>query len=141
MTKVLVFGVFDGLHKGHLFFLKQAKTLGNYLIVALARDLTVLRLKGRPPIYNQESRKASLLESGIVDKVYFGDKILGRYSVIKKARPDIVVLGYDQDELYKNLSEFLKKSKISVKLLKLRSCYKPEIYHSGLINSKTRSRS
>lgn len=133
MRKILVFGVFDGLHKGHLYFLKQAKTYGDYLIVALARDLTVQRLKGRSPIYNEKIRKQKLLESGLVKKVYLGDKILGRYNILKKANPDIIVLGYDQEALYKNLSQFLSQQKLPIKIVKLSSSLKPDRYHSSLI--------
>ena len=41
----MVFGTFDGLHKGHLNFFKQAKKLAqkSFLIVSIARDLNVLK--------------------------------------------------------------------------------------------------
>ncbi len=136
MRKILVFGVFDGLHKGHLFFLKQAKVYGDYLIVALARDLTVQRLKERVPVYDEKSRRASLLASGIVDKVYFGDKVLGRYSIIRKTKPDVIVLGYDQDELHKNLNDFLNKRGLPIKVVKVSASFKPNKYHSKIINTK-----
>lgn len=45
MKKVLAFGTFDGFHRGHLSFLEQAKSHGNYLIVVVARDKTAEKVK------------------------------------------------------------------------------------------------
>ncbi|HEY4500387.1 MAG TPA: adenylyltransferase/cytidyltransferase family protein, partial [Candidatus Paceibacterota bacterium] len=47
MKRVMVFGTFDILHPGHLYFLRAAKKLGDYLIVSLARDVNVRKIKGR----------------------------------------------------------------------------------------------
>ena len=45
MKKVMVFGTFDGLHEGHLDFFRQAREYGDYLIVAVARDVNVKKIK------------------------------------------------------------------------------------------------
>ena len=45
--KVMTFGTFDGVHQGHENLLTQAKKLGNELIVVVAQDATVLKLKGK----------------------------------------------------------------------------------------------
>jgi len=54
--KVLVFGTFDILHKGHLNFFKQAREHGDYLIAVVARDRTVKEIKGKPPIESEKER-------------------------------------------------------------------------------------
>jgi len=47
--KVLVFGTFDGLHEGHKNFFKQAREFGDFLVVVVGRDSTIVKTKGRPP--------------------------------------------------------------------------------------------
>jgi FAD synthetase len=67
---VLVGGVFDILHYGHIQFLKKAKAFGNYLIVALESDKNVKRLKGKKrPIHNQNQRREMLESLHFVDRV------------------------------------------------------------------------
>ncbi len=67
---VLVGGVFDILHYGHIHFLKRAKKLGDYLIVALESDKNVKRLKGNNrPFHNQKQRKEILEGLSFVDQV------------------------------------------------------------------------
>lgn len=67
---VLVGGCFDILHYGHIHFLKKAKLLGNYLIVALESDKNVKRLKGKErPIHNQIQRQEILESLNFVDEV------------------------------------------------------------------------
>jgi FAD synthetase len=72
MTKkiVLVGGCFDLLHYGHISFLKQAKALGEYLIIALESDENVKRMKGDArPIHTQTQRKEMLESLSCVDEV------------------------------------------------------------------------
>lgn len=67
---VLVGGVFDILHYGHIQFLKKAKALGSYLIVALESDKNVKRLKGeKRPIHGQYQRREMLESLHFVDRV------------------------------------------------------------------------
>jgi len=67
---VLVGGCFDLLHHGHISFLKQAKQLGDQLIVLLESDENVKRLKGEGrPFHTQEQRKEMLLALTCVDEV------------------------------------------------------------------------
>lgn len=70
MKKVLVGGVFDILHYGHIQFLKKAKALGDYLIIALESDANVKKLKGiSRPIHNQKQRKEILESLSFVNEV------------------------------------------------------------------------
>lgn len=70
MKKVLVGGCFDLLHFGHISFLKQAKALGDQLIVALESDENAARMKGPTrPIHSQKQRKEMLLALSCVDEV------------------------------------------------------------------------
>lgn len=70
MKKVLVGGCFDFIHFGHISFLKQAKTYGDSLVVALESDENVKRAKGETrPIHSQDKRKIMLESLSFVDEV------------------------------------------------------------------------
>lgn len=67
---VLVGGCFDVIHFGHVSFLKQAKALGDHLVVALESDENVRRVKGDlRPIHNQKQRKEMLSSLSCIDEV------------------------------------------------------------------------
>ena len=67
---VLVGGCFDILHYGHIHFLKKAKALGSYLVVALESDKNIKRLKGKKrPINGQVQRREMLESLRFVDQV------------------------------------------------------------------------
>lgn len=131
--RILVFGVFDRLHKGHIYFLKEAKKYGD-LTVALARDEVVKKLKNKNPKEKAATRKRKLLKLGLAGKVYLGDKTLGTYKILKKIKPNLIILGYDQDELYKDLKQKLKQKGQKPKLLMIRKSFHPEKYHSRILN-------
>ena len=67
--KVLVGGCFDLLHYGHLNFLKSAKDCGDFLLVALESDESILKMKGALPIHTQQQRAEILAELECVDRV------------------------------------------------------------------------
>lgn len=70
MKKILVGGCFDLIHFGHVSFLKQAKTHGDFLMVALESDENVRRMKGDGrPIHSQLQRKELLEALAVVDEV------------------------------------------------------------------------
>lgn len=70
MTKVIVNGTFDIVHLGHLSLLNYAKSLGDYLLVAIDADSRVKKLKGHERPVNSEYERKTLLENlKAVDKV------------------------------------------------------------------------
>ena len=97
---VLVGGCFDILHFGHISFLKNAKKLGDYLIVLLESDENVKRLKGEGrPIHNQNQRKEMLESLSSVDEVHILPTISGNdayYAIINSIQPDVIA--YTQDD-------------------------------------------
>ncbi len=107
MIKVMVFGVFDGLHKGHQFFLEQAKKLGTDLIIVVTIDKVVEELKNKVPRFNLKKRIEDLRQLAITNKIVSGDEKNGSWKIIKKFKPDIIALGYDQKDLALNLSQYL----------------------------------
>ena len=58
--KVITFGTFDLLHIGHINILKNAKSLGDELIVGVSTDKFSIEKKNRKPIYNENDRKQIL---------------------------------------------------------------------------------
>ena len=70
MKKVLTVGVFDMLHIGHILLFKRAKTLGDYLIVAVQDDDCILKYKpGTKMVYTTEERKFMVGALKYVDEV------------------------------------------------------------------------
>ena len=93
---VLVGGVFDLLHVGHIHTLKSAKLLGDVLIIVVATDSTVSSLKKNRKIYHDEKSRLELVSSiKFVDKAVIGRK-KSIYDTVEFVRPDIIALGYDQ---------------------------------------------
>lgn len=128
--KVLAFGTFDIFHKGHEFYLKEAKKHGNMLNVVVARDSTVKQLKGKSPLNNELKRLAKIKNLDYVDNAflgYEGDK----YKIIKELKPDVICLGYDQGYFTNNLKIILKKRGLNPKIIKFEKGFKPEIYKTS----------
>ncbi len=94
MKKVFVDGVFDLFHTGHINFLKQAKALGDYLIVGVSSDSDVFSYK-RTPIIPHKQRCEILRQSGIADLVVNDPPLCLNYQFIKKYDIDIVAHGDD----------------------------------------------
>ena len=86
---VLTNGVFDLLHTGHLFYLQQARALGDALFIALNADASVRALKGPTrPIQSEEQRAYALGALACVDGVFiFGTPRLD--AEIRALRPDV----------------------------------------------------
>ena len=95
MKKVMVFGAFDGLHPGHLDFFKQAKQHGDFLIVSVGTDKNVKTIKGKTPLFNQTERLALTATVELVDQAVLGAES-DFYKEIRKHKPHIICLGYDQ---------------------------------------------
>ncbi len=132
MKKVLVFGTFDGLHPGHINFFEQAKKLGDELIVVVARDATVEKIKGRRPRKNENARLSDVGNAGIAGEVLLGN--LGDpYAIIKRIEPDIIALGYDQNSFTAGLPGFIKKDNLNIEIVRL-SAFEPEIYKSSFFS-------
>ncbi len=132
----MVFGTFDGVHKGHLDFFKQTKKLApkSFLIVSVARDVNVLKIKGRLPSLDEKKRIALIKKYKIIDKTVLSG-IKNHIPHIARERPDIIALGYDQKNYIKNLKRDLKNKGILVKIVRLKP-YKEKIYKNNLLKLK-----
>lgn len=117
MVKVMATGTFDLLHLGHIYFLKEAKKLGDTLAVVVATDSTVRKLK-HEPVNPEQIRLDLIKELKIVDKAYLGHEN-DIYEILNEIKPDIIALGYDQMHEEKTIEKELKKRNIKAKVLRL----------------------
>lgn len=138
ILKIMVFGTFDGLHPGHLNFFKQAKKIAknSILIVSIARDKNVKKIKGSLPLSSEKKRMNLVKKSVLVDKVVLSG--LNSYLPhIVKERPDIIALGYDQNFYVKNLKKDLQNKGLVVKIVRMKS-YKKNIFKNSLLKQRRR---
>lgn len=132
-TRVMVFGTFDGLHRGHLNFFTQAKKFmkNSFLIVSIARDKNVIKIKNKKPRFSEVERLGLVKKCNIVDKVVLAGKDKYLAHILKEC-PDIIALGYDQKAYVKELKKDLKNKNIVVKIVRLKP-YKEHIYKNHLL--------
>ena len=126
MSKVMIFGTFDIIHPGHIYILTQAKKLGDFLTVIIARDQTVLEVKNRKSQNTENTRLKNISDLKIADKVILGN-IGDKYQVIKEEKPDIIALGYDQRAFVDELQNVLDKE---IKVTRIEP-YKEDIFKSS----------
>lgn len=103
MKKVITYGTFDLIHKGHINILKRAKEQGDYLIVALSTD-EFNAIKGKKAYTSFEDRKYILEAIKYVDKVIPENSWEQKISDVLDNEVDCFVMGDD----WKNKFDFLE---------------------------------
>jgi D-beta-D-heptose 7-phosphate kinase/D-beta-D-heptose 1-phosphate adenosyltransferase len=99
VKKVFVNGTFDLLHPGHIKLLNYAKSLGDFLLIALDSDERIKQLKGDSrPINDLASRITIMQALKPVDDVTYFSTDNELISLIFNYQPDIMIVGSD----YKN---------------------------------------
>src|ERR671938_2177454 len=92
---VLVGGVFDLIHPGHIHTLKAAKEQGDVLVVIIARTTTAQKIKSQRKIYHNENQRKELVSSlSFVDLVLIGREGT-LYDSVEYVKPNVIALGYD----------------------------------------------
>ena len=121
--KKIVFtnGVFDILHRGHVDYLRKAKSLGDVLVVGMNTDSSVKKIKDpHHPIQNQNDRAVILASLRSVDYVFFFDEPTPD-ELIRFVKPDVLVKGADYKLDQIAGAEFVKSYGGKVKRIKLTS--------------------
>jgi len=131
MKRVLAFGTFDYFHIGHQYYLNEAAKLGDELYVIIARDDTVKQVKGFKTDENEKTRQKKVANWPTVAKAILGSK-KDKYDVLKKYKPDIICLGYDQYAFTQRLQNKIIELKLNTKIIRL-PAYQPQIYKSSII--------
>lgn len=87
-------GCFDIIHIGHVRYLREARSLGDVLVVALNTDRSVSRIKPGRPVTPEGQRAEVVASLHMVDFVtMFGEDT--PYELIKLLKPDVLVKGGD----------------------------------------------
>jgi cytidyltransferase-like protein len=128
--RVVVFGIFDGVHEGHRSLFAQAKEHGEELVVIVGRDSASLKWKGKKPKNSQETRRNLVLKESGVSQALLGDEEQSSYEILENLHPDVICLGYDQDDLERDLCTWLSQKGEDILLIRLKS-YHPDLYHSS----------
>lgn len=116
---VLVGGVFDLIHPGHIHTLKAAKEAGDVLVVVIARTATAQKIKKDRKIYHDENLRKELVESlGFVDLALIGREGT-LYDTVEFVKPNVIALGYDQAHSEKDVAESCQKRNLDVQVIRL----------------------
>jgi FAD synthetase len=140
MTRIMVFGTFDMIHEGHEDLFRQARELADepYLIVSIATDANVERIKGKKPRHGQADRREAVAAHPLVDEVVIGDEA-GYIDHILAQKPDIIALGYDQTgEYVENLQKDLAQRGLSTKVMRLNALEPDRFKTSKLHDDRNR---
>lgn len=104
MKIIVVNGTFDVIHPGHIALLNYAKSLGEYLIVAIDTDQRVKQLKGtHRPINTQDERKLLLENLKAVDEVRLFQNTQELLNIYKLS--SVIVKGSDHKDTPDSLSQ------------------------------------
>ncbi len=149
--RVLVFGTFDGLHPGHRSFLSQAlrRALNHSphrskassggsgsgrgeLFIVVARDVNVKRSKGKLPVQKEAQRRRAVQAAFPDARVLLGE-LDDRFLPVVTLRPDLVLLGYDQQFPPGIEERDFAEAGIAIERL---PPFKPEKYKSSLLRKQ-----
>jgi len=128
---VFIGGGFEVIHRGHLHTIEKAKSLGDVLVVSVARDSTIRRRKGREPVADEKERARLVGSLRQVDAAILG--VEGDiYETLEKVWPDVVALGYDQYHIESEVAEEGAKRGMKLKVVRLDSPH-PGVKTSALL--------
>jgi FAD synthetase len=96
----------------------------------------VEKRKGKKPIMPENQRRALVEALKVVDEAVLGyeDFDIGR--VIEKIKPDIIVVGYDQDGMEQMVKNYVKEKRLKIKVVKIGKFGEDELDSSSKIKQK-----
>ncbi|MFH1077884.1 MAG: adenylyltransferase/cytidyltransferase family protein [Patescibacteria group bacterium] len=130
-TTVMCFGTFDGLHPGHEDYFRQAREHGDKVVVVIARDSTVVDVKGNLPSTNENDRLLVVQEHPLVDEAMLGN-LDDKFRIIEEIQPDIICLGYDQESFTDMLDVELTRRGLAGTVIRCQPFF-PDTYKSSLL--------
>ncbi|OGL71129.1 hypothetical protein A3C17_01295 [Candidatus Uhrbacteria bacterium RIFCSPHIGHO2_02_FULL_53_13] len=135
MKTVMVFGVFDGISDSDRHVFQEALEFGEELLVVVARDEVVLESHGCVPDRLLEERKELISYESEVSLVIEGDEEPGMYSAILEHRPDVILIGHDQDDIERDLSIWAEEQEIHL-VIQRASMYLPEVFTADMLENE-----
>jgi len=138
-TIVLASGVFDLLHLGHVRFLEEAKRQGGKnaeLLVVIARDNTVEKMKGRRPVMSEDQRRALVESLKVVDEAVLGFEDFDIGEVVERIKPDVIALGYDQTSMEQQVREYVNKHNLDIRVFSIGKFEEDALHSSSKIRQK-----
>jgi len=136
---VLTTGAFDILHYGHIRLLEEAKKLGGRearLIVIVASDNTVAKRKGKKPTLPGWERRALVASLRVVDEALLGRDEIDMEKAIEDVKPNVIAVGYDQDDIEKMLRQLIEKKGYNIRLVKIERYGSEELDSSSKIKGR-----
>lgn len=137
ITTILTFGTFDHFHAGHEYYLAEAYKKAKkpkQLIVIIARDQTVEKVKGFKPTDDEEVRKKNVSNNSFVTEAILGD-LEDPYTILTKINPDLICLGYDQSAFITDLPQKLQELNLNPQIIRI-PAHHPDKYKSSIIKNK-----
>jgi FAD synthetase len=120
---VLATGAFDLVHLGHIKFLQESKKKGGpgaRLVVVIARDSTVLERKGSLPVIPEQARRDIVASLKPVNKAILGHPKFDMLGILREVKPDVVTVGYDQNEIKASLKRLIKRENLRIRVVQIR---------------------
>ena len=139
MKTVLTSGAFDLIHYGHIRLLEEAKRLGGpdaRLVVIVARDETIRKLKQHLPVIPEDQRRAVVEALRVVDEALLGYEGLDMATVIDRVQPDIIAVGYDQDGIEAMASKAIEERGLKIEVKRIKRFAQDDLDSSSKIKRK-----
>jgi FAD synthetase len=115
--RVMTTGVFDLLHPGHIAMLEEAASLGDELVVVIARDESAEKEKHRP-ITPEEHRRRMVEALKPVSRAVLGHRG-DYYRIVEELKPDVIALGFDQKYDEKAVEDKCASRGVKLKVVRL----------------------
>jgi len=137
-TTIAIFGAFDIIHPGHLYFIQQALSLGKVHLV-LGRDTTITKMKGRKPFHDETTRLQNIKRLDLGIDVRLGYE-RDAYRVLSDIKPEIILLGPDQKIFVNRLHEELARRNLTT-VIKRAKPLQLDYYKSSKIRASLENKS
>jgi len=123
--------VFELLHPGHLMFLREARKLGERLVVIVARDSTAASRKEH--FFVPESQRLEVVKSlEMVDDAVLGDED-DMFRPVERLRPDVIALGFDQDFDEADIEKELRRRGLKTRVVRVNAVHAGDLCGSKKI--------